>query len=307
MTDEMQYVKLAISVAETHSPLPRLHGTSVPVANQLYPLLLAPFYGWLPSPDAFRAAHLLNAVVMTSATVPAYLLARQLLGRLPSLAVAVLTVVTPWMVLTGFLMSEAVAYPAFLWAMLALHRTIVEPSPRRDLIAAAALGVAILARTQFLSLALVLPAAVLVHEAASGVAARGGGAVAASLRSAARSAVVRHRVLWVVYTIGAAVAALAALAGHRVLGAYSTTVESGSLLPAAVWGSALEHLDLVGMGCGLVPLVLGGGWILTAVVRPEARERHAFATLSLLTLGVLAVQTASFVLRFGGADAVRDR
>ena len=307
MTDELQYVKLAISVAETHSPLPRIHGASVPVANQLYALLLAPLYGWLPSPDAFRAAHLLNAVVMTSATVPAYLLARQLLGRTPSFAVALLTVVTPWMVLTGFLMSEVVAYPAFLWATLALHRTIAGPTPRRDLIAAAALGVAILARTQFLSLALVLPVAILGHETAKALATRDMGGVGASLRSAARSAVARHRTLWIVYAICTAVAALFALAGYRVLGAYSTTVESGSLLPAAVWRSAIEHLDVVGIGCGLVPLLLGAGWMLAAVVRPQDRERHAFATLTLLILGVLAVQTASFDLRFGGVDVVRDR
>ena len=54
MTDELQYAKLALSVAETYSPLPSLHGVSVPAANQLYPLLLAPLYGSLSSPDAFR-------------------------------------------------------------------------------------------------------------------------------------------------------------------------------------------------------------------------------------------------------------
>ena len=32
MTDELQYVKLAISVADTHSPLPMIHGTSVALA-----------------------------------------------------------------------------------------------------------------------------------------------------------------------------------------------------------------------------------------------------------------------------------
>ena len=42
MTDELQYVKLALSVAETHSPLPAIHGASVAASNQLYPLLLAP-------------------------------------------------------------------------------------------------------------------------------------------------------------------------------------------------------------------------------------------------------------------------
>jgi len=53
MTDEMQYAKLALAVAETGSPLPSLHDTSVSLANQLYPLLLAPLYGSLSSPGAF--------------------------------------------------------------------------------------------------------------------------------------------------------------------------------------------------------------------------------------------------------------
>jgi hypothetical protein len=107
MTDELQYVKLALAVAETGSPLPSLHDTSVSIANQLYPLLLAPVYGSLSSPDAFRAAHVLNAFLMTSAVFPAYLLGRELLTRAWSFAVAVLVVAVPWIVLTGFVMSES--------------------------------------------------------------------------------------------------------------------------------------------------------------------------------------------------------
>ena len=119
MTDELQYVKLALSVAETHSPLPAIHGASVAASNQLYPLLLAPVVGPLSAPDAFQAAHVLNAFLMTSAAIPAYLLGRELLDRTWSLVVAVSSVVIPWMVLTGVLMSEAAAYPAFLWATIA--------------------------------------------------------------------------------------------------------------------------------------------------------------------------------------------
>ena len=167
MTDELQYAKLALAVWESGSPLPSLHGTSVAVANQLYPLLLTPVYGPLASPDAFRVAHVVNAVVMASAAVPAYLLARELLDRAWAFAVAVLAVVLPWMVLVGFLMSEVVGYPAFLWAVLAFQRAVVAPSDRRDALAAAALVVAILARTQFTALALVLPLAIVIDELAA--------------------------------------------------------------------------------------------------------------------------------------------
>jgi hypothetical protein len=239
MTDELQYAKLALSVAEARSPLPSIHGTTVSVANQLYPVVIAPLYGSLSSPDAFRAAHVSNAFVMTSAAFPAYLLGRQVLDRGPSFAVALLTVVTPWMVLTGVLMSEVVAYPAFLWAILCFHRAIVDPSTRRDLLAAAALAVAVLARTQFAVLALVLPLAILAHELVAERAPTERGA-RTPVPAGARAAVRRHRALGGVYAAGAILAVAASLAGYRVFGAYTTTVEGGTSLPAAVWTSAVH-------------------------------------------------------------------
>lgn len=310
MTDELQYVKLAISVADTHSPLPAIHGTSVALANQVYALLLAPLYGSLGSEDAFRAAHVLNAVLMASAVLPAYLLGRELLPRGWSAAVAVLSVAVPWMALTGFLMSEVVAYPAFLWACLAFQRAVVEPRTRRDLLAVAALAFAILTRTQFAALALVLPVAILVEELGQAVASRDSRGLRRPLASGTRSALHGHRLLWSLYAVAVMVAASVVVAGSgdRLWGAYSVTVEGGWILPSGTWGSAARHVAVVGIGCGVVPLLLGGGWLLSAVARPrEGRRRHAFATLSLITLVVLAVETASFDLRFGGADVVRDR
>jgi hypothetical protein len=297
MTDELLYVKLATSIGTTLSPLPVVHGETVAILNQLYPLLLAPLFGALDVPAAFRAAHILNAFVMASAAVPAYLLAREVVPRVWAHAVAVLTVAVPWMVLTGVLMTEVAAYPAFLWAVLALQRALVAPSAGRDLVALAGIALAVLARTQFVALALVLPLAVLAHEAWS-----------AGARGALRSAVGRHGVLAGAYGVGAVVAAAAAAAGvlDRALGSYSVTAE-GSLLPEGVWRSAFVHLDLVGIGLGIAPLLLGGAWMLESVVRPATRAGHALASLSLLATGALALQTASYDLRFGGSEAVRDR
>ncbi len=303
MTDELQYAKLALAVAETHSPLPSLHDTSVPLANQLYALVLAPVYGSLSSPDAFRWAHVLNAVVMTSAIFPTYLLARQLVDRAWSFAVAALAIVVPWMVLTGFVMSEVVAYPAFLWAIFAFQSTVAAPSGRRDVLAVVALGIAILARTQFAALVLVLPLTILCHELGRAVAADGLGR--RGLGSGVRSVAGGHRALWSLYAAGAVVATGALLAGHRLFGAYETAVQGGSLLPAAAWWSALEHLAVVGIGCGVVPLVVGGGWMLASLLRPSTPSRRAFATLGTLAIAALSVETASFDLRFGGV--IRDR
>jgi hypothetical protein len=298
MTDELLYAKLATSIATSGSPLPSVHGISIAVYNQLYPLLLAPFYGTLSPPDAFRAAHVLNAFVMASAAFPAYLLARQVVGRTWSLGVATLSILVPWMILTGFLMTEAAAYPAFLWAMLGLQLATAEPSPRRDLLAAGALVLAVLARTQFAALVLVLPLAIVTHEVAQSRSVRGG----------ALAAFRKHRVLAALYALGALGAVVVAVVDSAggVLGVYAVTVEEGSLLPSGIWSSAARHIDAVAIGCGLAPLVLGGGWILASVVRWRTAQEQAFATLSLLTIVVLTFEVASFGIRFG-SEVVRDR
>ena len=298
MTDELLYAKLATSIADTGSPLPQVHGTSIAVYNQLYPLLIAPLYGALSAPEAFRAAHVLNAFLMTSAVFPAYLLGRQVLSRPWAFAAAGLSVLVPWMVLTGFLMTESAAYPAFLWAVLGLQLAIAAPSSRRDLLAVAALGFAVLARTQFAVLVVVLPLAILAHEIGT----------RRNLLAGLRQALAAHRLLALVYAAGLAVTMILAFAGSfgSLLGVYAVTVEEGSLLPSGVWASAGRHLDAVAIGCGVVPLILGGGWMLATIARPRGKRGHALAALSLVTITLLTFQAASFSVRFG-ESIVRDR
>ena len=79
MTDELLYERLAISTAYSHSPLPYIHGELIGNVNQLYPLLLAPLFRETLVPTALTYAHVLNAVVMSSAAVPTFLLARRVL------------------------------------------------------------------------------------------------------------------------------------------------------------------------------------------------------------------------------------
>jgi len=300
MTDELLYAKLATSIADTGSPLPRVHGTSIAVYNQLYPLLIAPLYGVLSPPEAFRAAHVLNAVVMASTVFPVYLLGRQVLPRAWAVAVAALAILVPWMVLTGFVMTESAAYPAFVWALLGLQLAIAAPSPRRDLLAVAALVLAVLARTQFAVLVLVLPLAILGHELLR--------APRKKPIEGVRAAVREHRVLAALYAAGVTTVVLVALAGSlgSLLGVYGVTVEQGSLLPSGVWSSAARHLDAVAIGSGLLPLILGGGWMFSTFVRPLSKTEHALAALSLGTIVLFAFEAASFSVRFGDG-VVRDR
>ena len=276
MTDELLYERLALSVVHTDSPLPRVHGVSISSVDQLYPLLLATVLGHGSIADAMHSAHLLNAIVMTSAAVPAFLLARRLVGPLWAAGAALFTVAVPWLVLASFLLTGVAAYPAFLWSVLACTVCVERPSVRNDVLALLSLGLAVGARTQFVVLALVLPLAVLARR---------------DLR--------RHRTLLVAYGLGGVLVLLLVALGHNPLGTYGSTTQ-GNVLPAGTVGATFTHLASVGIGLALLPLLVGGAWLVT-----EAR-RDEFALVGSLTVVLLAIEVAAYDERFG-AGLARDR
>jgi hypothetical protein len=208
MTDELQTAKLAASIAETLSPLPRIHGEPYGPPSQLYPLLIAPFFRFLSVPAAVDAAHALNALLFASAALPAYLLARAVTGsRTGGLFAAAITAFVPWLVLSTTLLTENAAYPAFAWALLLAYRTLVAPSPGRDAAALAGLLVAFLARTQLLVLAAVLPVAIVVYGLARAAAEAPREGRLHALATGARRAVASHALLFA--AAGAAVLVVA--------------------------------------------------------------------------------------------------
>jgi|tagenome__1003787_1003787.scaffolds.fasta_scaffold20934759_1 hypothetical protein len=291
MTDELLYERLALSIARTHSPLPRVHTEVVSNVNQLYPLVISPVFRHGAILHGFHQAHVLNAFVMSSAAIPAYLLARRLTpNALLPFVVAVVTVTVPWITLSSFLLTEVVAYPAFVWALLAIQAAVARPSVVRDLLAVLAVGVAVLARTQFYSLALILPVVILADAL-----------VGRRLRTAVRE----HVALAAVY-VGGALATLAlAVTGHSPLGTYTQTA-SGNPFPATMLQSAPAHVAVVALAGGLLPFLLGGAWAVSNLLRIDRGEGRAFAWLTVVTVIVLTVEVASFDLRFGGG-LVRER
>ena len=105
------------------------------IVSVLYPLLLAPAYLLFDSlPDAYAAARTINAVVMSLAAIPAYLIARRAAADRLSLLAALLAVALPSLAYTGTLMSENAFYPAFLlaaWALAAGARRADAAAPAR--------------------------------------------------------------------------------------------------------------------------------------------------------------------------------
>jgi hypothetical protein len=289
MTDELLYAKLASHIGHTGSPLPTLHGDHVGFLGIVYPILLSPLYGSLDPVAAFDAAHILNAVLFASAAIPAYLLGRRLMPIAWALAVAALVVAVPWSVGASFVMSEAAAYPAFLWAVLGCHLALTKPSRRHDLLAIGSLALAFFTRPQFLFLAAVLP-------------------LAALLIAGPRRSLAQHRLLAVAYGLAIVVVIPLAAVGQadRLLGDYGVTATEGSLLPAIAWKSAAIHLDVLAVGLGVIPFVLGSAWVYSSLRSPTLGLR-AFAALTAFALPLLALEVGSYDVRFGGPDVVRDR
>jgi len=300
MTDELRYERLAVSVARSGSLVPRIHGVDVESFSQLYPLLIAPIFARGLVPGDVVSAHVAGAWVMSSVCVPAYLLAARVTGRRAwGLVVAAGSVCVPWLVYAAMLMTEVAAYPAFLWACLGLFWATLRPSWWRDGLALAGLALAFFARTELLVLVFVAPAAVVVFECGraqgAGFRRRLGAGLSAALRG--------HRLGVCVYALLAAGGVVAAERGSlaAVVGVYGSYAQDDTLLPAGMAGSFAAHVALFALGLGLLPFLVGAGWLLAGAVSPGAsRERHAFASVAAVTVVAVLFQATNFDVRYTG-------
>jgi hypothetical protein len=296
MSDELYYERLAISVAQTGSLLPRVHGELVSNVNQLYPVLLSTMYGSGNVPASLAGAHRLNAFVIATAAIPVYLLARRIgVGTILSVSVGGLAVAVPWIALSSFLLTEVVAYPAFCWALLALVHAVERKAWPWDAVALAAIGVAVLARTQFVVLLAVLPAAVLGEALLTA-----GRGAAADLWRARRPLVVLYAAL-----LGVVLVAVATGNGSRLLGSYAVTAENVRL-DFGLLKLAFAHLATIALGLAILPFVVGMGWLVDRLRPSAAPSQRAFALVGASAFVLLAVQVASFTQRFG-FGLVKDR
>jgi hypothetical protein len=297
MTDELLYERLAISAVRWGSLIPHVHREIVPNLNQLYPIMLAWPYRDLSVHDSLHDAHVLNAFVMTSAAVPAFFLARRVTSNSWfAVVVALLSITLPWLVLASFLLTEVIAYPVFLWVMLVSQRALAQPTKGNDGLVLAALALGVLARTQFVVLAGVLLVAI------AGLALAGSdGSHRTRLQAAART----HIVLVGGYAIVALFALVLLVSGHNPLGTYKSTA-TGGVLPANILPQAAAHLAVLALATGLLPFIVGGGWLVSNLTNSATRERHTFAWLATSAIVVLTLEVTSFNLRFGGG-VVRER
>jgi hypothetical protein len=280
MVDELIYSELAKSVAAGEGF--RIRGDAVAGAyGFVYPLLLAPAWALLDSiPAAYTAAKAINALAISLAVVPAYLLARRVVSQAGALAVAVLTAVLPSLLYAGMLMTENAFFPLFLLAALALVCALERPTWTRSLLLLGAIGLAFATRAQ----AVVFVPAVL-------------------LAPLVLAAVERRwpRPWWRLYAVtgGAAVLALAAqLARGRspldILGAYRSAEEqSYDVVEVLRW--LFWHVAELDLSLGILPFA-AFLLLLALVPRLAPRERAFLVGTGVLT-ALMLVQVAAFASR----------
>ncbi len=279
MVDELIYSELAKSFAATGDFLVR--GQSSAAYGLVYPVLISPAYRIFGAvPDAYAAAKAINAVLMSLAAVPAYFLARRVLGQRLSLLAAALTVAVPSMAYTGTLMTENAFYPLFLCAALALVLTLERPTVARQLVLLGLLVLAYLTRAQAVAL---LPAIATAPLLLAWIDRRG------------RRSLAAYRWLYGVLASGVVAVVVVQVARGRsplgILGAYQSTGRAHySVGAVARW--LLYHVAELDLYLGVAPFA---GLVLLAVVaRGLPRAIQAFVAAALALSVWLALEVAAF-------------
>jgi hypothetical protein len=288
--DELIYSELAKSVADTGSFAVR--GVPTSGYSTLYPLLLAPAYALFDAlPSAYALAKATNAVAMSLAAVPAWLLTRRVAGRWPALVCAAIAVAIPSMAYTATLVTETLFYPLALLFAWTFVRVLEQPSGGRVAALAAALVAALATRSQAI------------------------GFVVAILLAPFLLALLRRdgRVLrrFAPLLGGTAALGLVVVVGQLargrslsdLLGAYSVVGEggydTGQVLRFWLW-----HVEELTLYVAVLPVVALVVLVWQARRLPAAVQEHLAATIAMVVTSTLVV--GAFASRFA-SDRVQDR
>src|SRR5579859_2482358 len=258
-SDELVHSELAKNLA--NGSLFEIRGRHVNI-TYAYPLVLAP--AWLLSSmgATYAVAKAIDVVLVSAAAVPVYLWGRRFVTPIGAAVAAVLVLLLPELALTGALMQENLAFPAFLLAVFALGLVLEDPTPARQALLLGAVALAAAARFELLVLVPIVPTAVLLFARAG-----------------------RRRYAGVlVPTLGAIVAMIAVEAVRPSLfrDALQTFPEtSAGYSVGGVLRWLVRTFAALDLATGAVPLV---ALVLVTVGRRTARER-AFLAVTWACLG----------------------
>lgn len=257
-------------------------------------LLLAPLWRHLGTPRAYELTKVVASVAFALAAVPAYFLARPLLGRRWALGVAAVSVLVPAAIASAAASPLPLAYPVATLALLAFVRYLEERRPRLLVTALAASVLAAAFWPALGPLAVGLAAlAVAVHPAPRSLWHWPGAAVWIAL------AVLAYVVWSALVASSSAVAAAdwrhGAAAAARSVGAWALGL--GVLAPVAAVGGALRPgARALGLALGVAAVSLAPvAGVIAAGTGNGADERP------LLVLVPLVLTLATFAIRAGSA------
>ena len=258
--DEYIYSTLAYELATTGQPTIRGEAAGFPAL--LEPILTAPFWALGDAGVALRLTQGLNALAMSLAAVPVFLLARRLgLSRGLGLAAAALALLVPDMFYVAYVLGEPIAYPLVLGAVYAGTCALSRPTRWNQLAFFALAGLATFARIQFVVLPVAFALAALV----------------------ARPGFRRLKLSLTLFAVGAVPVALKGVGYYA--GIKDFDVDFGGI---AHW-MALDAM-LLGYAAGW--LVVPGALVVLA--RPRPGVERAFAALTVFLAAGLFVEASLY-------------
>ena len=292
MVDELIYSEMAKSFASDLSFAVR--GVPVRGYGAVYPILIAPGYAIFDRiPDVYATVKTINSLVMSLAAVPAYLIARRVVGKWSALLAALLTVAVPSMVYTATVMTENAYYPVFLLAALALVALLERPSTRNLVLFFAALGLAYLTRSQ----AIVVAAAAVTAPIL----------LALFQRGAFRSTMWAYRWLYATF-VGGAVLVVAAQTARgmplsSLLGSYAVIVSNGNYDFGKAAHFVVYHAAELDLYLGIIPVA--AAIVLAARARTLDRALQVLLASTITLAFWTLIVVGTFASRF--ADRIQER
>lgn len=269
--DELYYMDIGVSLA--HGDGFEFRGDPVSY-GPLFPLLIAGIVRLTENQVvAYELIKLVNSAAFALAAVPVYLLARRLLPPWPSVGVVALSAAIPSSAYVAVVMTESLAYLLAACSLLAVVRASEHPSASRQLLALGVVGVAVMARPQFVA----IYAGYLL------------GLAGLAIASPARRAHHRNSLLSLWPTAGSVVLALAWLARPLVrgdglgdaLGSYSVLVQSYDPLAVAKWFAF--HVGDVALYVAVIPVVVAPAVLALLWRQSRAGSARDAAFLALFT------------------------
>jgi hypothetical protein len=258
-SDEVEYAQISRAIAEHGKPARR--GVEYWGAG-LFPWLIAPFWWFDNLHTAYGAVKTFNALAMTAAMFPTYLLARMLMTRPYALLAALGSVIAPSFIYSAMVMQEPVAYLTAATAFLLTARALVAPT-RWNVAAVVAVGLV----APFVRDELIVVPAVMVGSLAVRSVCFGKGRDALARASARRRLAV----------LGGGLVLLALLlAGARV---GSGQIRIAFDRPATMLDQALWAWGALTVGLGVLPVVLGLAVVIPAGPQARDRARAAFTSV----------------------------